>query len=72
LYRKIKCKTITSSTSSIGAVTAVKMSPKLDYVLYATGSDWLKGIHELENPKKPKIGVTRITKPDLNSFTARN
>lgn len=44
LVKKIKVKTIVSLSSSIGASTAVKLSPTLDYVIYATGSDWLKGL----------------------------
>ncbi len=45
--KKTKVKTIASSSSSTGATTAVKLSPKVDYLAFATGTDWLKGLNEL-------------------------
>jgi hypothetical protein len=47
LSKKVKTKTIASSSSSVGACTAVRLSPKIEYMIYATGSDWLRGLNEL-------------------------
>ena len=45
LIKKSKMKTLASSGTSTGATTAVRISPRQDYVAYATGTDWLKGIN---------------------------
>lgn len=45
--KRTKVKTLSSSSTSTGATTAVKISPKVDYVAFATGTDWLKGLNEL-------------------------
>lgn len=47
LNKKIRIKALATSGSNIGAITAVRLNPKQDYVALATGTDWLKGIHEL-------------------------
>jgi hypothetical protein len=43
----MKSKTFVPNSTSTGATTFVKLSPKSDYLVYATGTDWLKGLHEL-------------------------
>ncbi len=30
-----------------GPTTALKLHPSMDLLIYATGTDWTKGIHEL-------------------------
>jgi hypothetical protein len=69
--KKSKAKTICNANSTIGATTAVRLSPKSDYIAYATGSDWLKGLHELETLKKPKITVWKLTNSDLSEFISK-
>jgi hypothetical protein len=46
------------------------MNPKMDLVVYATGSDWLKGLYELETLKKPKIAVVKLSNSDLREWTS--
>jgi hypothetical protein len=43
--KRNKGNTYSTASTSIGATTAVRLSPKLDYIVYANGSDWTKGIH---------------------------
>lgn len=69
-YKKLKVKNLTPSSQS-GASTAVSFSPKYDYVAFAVGSDWLKGIYELETVKRAKIGVAKLSNTDMLSFTTR-
>jgi hypothetical protein len=71
LTAKNKVDTITSASSSIGATTAVRISPKQDFVVYATGTDWTKGIHELESLKRPKIALIKLTQGDIKKLTMR-
>ena len=52
--------TITEASKSIGATTAARFSPTLDYIAFATGTDWNKGIKELEGIKKPIVSVIRF------------
>lgn len=47
IVKRSKGNTYSTSNSSTGAATAMRLSPKLDYLVYATGTDWNKGIHEL-------------------------
>jgi hypothetical protein len=47
LNKKTRVRPLATSGSSTGAITAVRLSPKQEYVAFATGTDWLKGIHEL-------------------------
>lgn len=68
--RRAKVKTLVSA-SQTAATTAVSFSPKHDYIAYAVGSDWLKGIYELETMKRPKIGVVKLSSADMSSFTGR-
>ena len=42
-----KNKKVKNITSSKCAVTAIKISPDSEYLVYATGSDWSKGVDEL-------------------------
>lgn len=39
-----KIKSLGSSTSSIGSVTAVAISPDCEYYAFAIGNDWSKGL----------------------------
>lgn len=71
IIKKNKGTTYISTSASIGAATAVRLSSRLDFIVYATGSDWTKGIHELENLKKPKIGVTKLTSSDLRDYVSK-
>ena len=52
---------ITSSSTSIGATTASRLSPSLEFIAFATGTDWCKGIHELDHIKKPLVSVIRLS-----------
>ncbi len=47
LIKKSKSLTYITSSSTTGATTAARLSPKLDLIAVATGTDWTKGIHEL-------------------------
>jgi hypothetical protein len=47
LNKKTRIRPFATSGTSTGAITAVRISPKNEYVVFATGTDWLKGIHEL-------------------------
>ena len=46
-FKRSKGHTYSNCSTSVGACTAVRLSPRLEYIAYATGSDWSKGIHEL-------------------------
>ena len=52
--------TIIESSKSIGATTAARFSPNLDFIAFATGTDWHKGIQELGGIKKPIVSVIRF------------
>jgi hypothetical protein len=54
---------VTSNNISGSAVTACRVDFKNKFLVYAIGSDWCKGILELESYKKAKIIVYKI-KPD--------
>jgi uncharacterized protein with WD repeat len=69
--KRSKVKSLATTGQSQGAGTAVRISPKNDYIAYATGSDWLKGLYELETIKKPKIAVVKLTVQDLNDYTSK-
>ena len=56
-----KIKNITTANS----VTAVKVSPDSDFLLYACGSDWLKGLDELNDAKKAKLVGVKLTSSDF-------
>jgi hypothetical protein len=71
ILKKSKGNTYSNASSSVGACTAVRLSPRLEYIVYATGSDWTKGIHELENMKKPKICVSKLTTSDLKDLSTK-
>lgn len=47
IAKKSKGNTYSTPNSSTGAATAMRLSPKLEYLVYATGTDWNKGINEL-------------------------
>jgi hypothetical protein len=38
---------------------------------YAVGTDWLRGLVELEQPKRPKITVVRMAEKDVMDYTTR-
>ena len=61
IRKNSKSKTYASISSTTGAITAARLSPKLDYLAYATGTDWMMGLKELEGIKKPTIAVSKIT-----------
>lgn len=71
INKKSKAKTVSISSSLIGPGTAVRISPKNDYIAFATGSDWLKGLYELESIKKPKVSVAKLSIGDLNECIAK-
>ena len=71
MLKKTKGTTISAASSTIGAATAVRISPRMDFVAFSTGSDWTKGIHELESLRRPRIGVVKLTAGDLKTLTAR-
>ena len=71
ILKKSKGTTISAATSTYGAATAVRISPRMDFVAFSTGSDWTKGIHELESLRRPRIGVVKLTAGDLKTLTAR-
>jgi hypothetical protein len=72
LLKKSKVKTLSSSNSTVSATTAVRISPNQDYVAYATGTDWLKGLSELENIKKPRLTVMKLDSKEVRDFVSRN
>ena len=47
LVKRTKGSTLSSSSSSIGATTAARICPKQEFIAFATGSDWCKGLYEL-------------------------
>lgn len=69
--KKSKVKTLTTNSTGTGAGTAVRISPKNDYIAYATGSDWIKGLYELETIKKPRIGVVKLSNSELNEYVTK-
>lgn len=71
LNKKSKGNTYCTNSSMVGAATACRMSPRYDYLVYATGTDWCKGIHELENLKKPKINLVKLSTSDLKELTSK-
>lgn len=71
IIKRSKGSTYITSNSSNGAATAVRISPRLDYLVYASGTDWTKGIHELENLKKPKIGLVKLTQSELKELVLK-
>lgn len=70
-YKKSKVQTLAPISQLIGATTAVSFSPGSDYVAFAVGTDWLKGIHELEGMKRARIGVTKLSKNDMLTYTTK-
>lgn len=60
LSNKSKVGSYINQNSTTGAITAVRLRPKLDYMAVGTGSDWLKGLHELETIKRPKIVIIKL------------
>ena len=56
-----KLKNLTNSST----VTAVKVSPDSEYVVFALGSDWAKGLNELTESKKPKLIGMRLNSSDI-------
>jgi hypothetical protein len=36
------------------------MHPNLDIVVYDTGTDWIRGISEFENVKRPRIYLRKM------------
>lgn len=69
--KKLKARNISTALGTIGAGTAVRISPKNDYIAFATGCDWLKGLYELESIKKPRIGVAKLNSVDLNDCVSK-
>lgn len=47
IAKRSKGNSYASSNNSTGAATAMRLSPRLDFLVYATGTDWTKGINEL-------------------------
>lgn len=69
--KRSKVKTLATSSTQVGASTACRFSPKNDYVAFATGNDWLRGIQELEFVKRPRVGVVKLSNSDLTDFVAK-
>jgi hypothetical protein len=51
-----------------GASTAIKISPNLEFVAVCTGSDWSKGLGELQCLRKPRVIVSRLTMDQLKKL----
>ena len=66
LFDAIKDKKIKNLTSE-RSVTALKISPDGELMVYVGGSDWLKGLDELHDSKRPKILGIRISTNDVVS-----
>lgn len=71
LNKRSKVKTLSSSNSNVSATTAVRISPNQDYVAFATGTDWLKGLNELDNIKKPRLTVMKLDSKEIKDFVSR-
>lgn len=56
-----KVKNLTSAST----VTAVKVSSDCEFMIYATGSDWIKGVDELNDAKKAKLIGLKVTTSDF-------
>lgn len=69
--KRSKAKNVVTSSGIIGATTAARVSPRNDFIAFATGCDWLKGLYELENIKKPRVSVARLSNADLNECTSK-
>jgi hypothetical protein len=61
--KNLKLKTITTNEKS---VTSVAISPECEYYVYCFGSDWCKGLEELNTYSAVKINVGRINTSDVN------
>lgn len=70
IRKNSKSKTYATASTTQGAITAARLSPKLDYVAYATGSDWIQGLRELDHMKQPTIGVAKITSNELHDLVS--
>ena len=69
IIKRTKGATISSVSSSIGATTAARICPKQEFVAFATGTDWCKGLYELEGLKRPKISVIKLATSDMRDAT---
>jgi hypothetical protein len=62
--KNLKIKAIMTSEA---AVTAISVSPDCEYYAYAFGSDWCRGLEELNTYTSVKVMVGRITTADVTS-----
>jgi hypothetical protein len=69
--KRTKVRALASKDSSTGAGTAIRLSPHNQYIAFATGSDWSKGLYGLEDTKKPRIAVVKLSNIDLCEFIAK-
>ena len=69
MNKKEKTKTIKNTPST--PITACRLSPKGDYLLYAYGNDWNQGLYDLNSIKRPKIMASKFSSSDLNSFVSK-
>lgn len=65
--KKTKVKTIVQNNPT----TAVSFNPNHQFMAYAVGTDWLRGLVELEQPKRPKITVVKMAEKDVMDYTTR-
>ena len=51
-------------------ITMAKVHPNNELLVYATGSDWSKGLEELGEPKKPKIYLVILKNEDIRLLSS--
>jgi len=71
IHKKLRSKGLVNPNSAVGSTTASKIHPNNKYIAFANGTDWAKGIQELENIKKPKITLYRILGGELNEWISK-
>lgn len=71
ILKRSKTKTLTAYSTQVGSSTACRINPKNEYIAFATGIDWLRGIQDLEYIKRPRIGVVKLSNSDLIDLVAK-
>ena len=61
LLRDKKARTITTNLTT----TCVRMNPDCEYLVYGVGSDWMKGMEEMEQSKKCRLIGMKISSSDF-------
>lgn len=71
-YKRTKGKTIVLPQNGQNiATTAVSFNPKQGYLAYAVGYDWLRGLYDQEQPKRPKIAVMKVSKNEISTSSSK-